>query len=424
MKTKITTLLIITAMAMMVVLFQSCGTDSGPEDLNIESMTVGGMDLNSAQSPEDVPSDATIEVTFSSNVKAATATSANITLVQDYNDEQIPLDISVSGATITITPQDNLGSGALYQLTLTSGLLNEDDQPLANTTRSFTTAGTFSPPGIVAHWTFENSPNDVANKSFVGKYDASAEVDITYNDSRNADAGKAATFNGNTSIIEYENVGDLVETDAFTLSFWVKTDSQGHVNGNGDPAGHFVMGMGAFFGFQFEIDAGYNWLKIPNWIELSNGEDRGAGDLFWNGDGKTRNNDGWQGTTFNDEEDIPGLAKDQWMHVTFVFDGPNKTRSMYVNGELRIKHDFSLWPEDATERLVTGMTFGGAEPEVYPDLAFGFLQSRRGNLWDGEPWGGYDFPTANHFKGQLDDVKIYHKALTETEIQLMYDSES
>jgi hypothetical protein len=70
------------------------------------------------------------------------------------------------------------------------------------------------------------------------------------------------------------------------------------------------------------------------------------------------------------------------------------------------------------------MTYAGQEPDVVNDLAFGFIQSREGTMWDAEPWGGYDFETANHFKGQLDDVKIYHKALTETEIQLMYDSES
>ena len=186
-------------MVMIAVLFQACGTDSGPEDLNIDSMTVGGMDLNSAQSPEDVPADASIEVTFSSNVQTATATEANISLIQDYNDEQIPLDITVNGATLTIAPQENLGSGALYQLTLTSGLLNEDDQPLANTSRSFTTEGTFAPSGMIANWTFEDSPDDVT-----GTYTASAEVDMTYTESRNEAAGMAATFNGNTSILEFQ----------------------------------------------------------------------------------------------------------------------------------------------------------------------------------------------------------------------------
>jgi hypothetical protein len=62
-------------------------------------------------------------------------------------------------------------------------------------------------------------------------------------------------------------------------------------------------------------------------------------------------------------------------------------------------------------------------PDVNNDLAFGFIQSRAGSMWANEPWGGYTFPGANHFKGQLDDIRIYHKTLSPVEIQLMYDSE-
>lgn len=419
MKTKLTTLLIITAM--MAVLFQSCGTDSGPKDLNIESMTVGGMDLNSAQSPEDVPSDASIEVTFSSNVQAATATEANISLIQDYNGEDIPLNISASGATVTITPQSNLGSGALYQLTLTSGLLNEDDQPLANTSRSFTTAGTFSPPGIVAHWTFEESPDDVT-----GNYPASAEVDMTYAESRNDEAGMAATFNGNTSIIEVPGADALINTDDFTISFWMKTNSEGHVNENGDPTGHFVMGLGAFNGIQFEVFSNYEGAKFAIQYELADGSSA-AEDMWFPSNATDANSGGWQGWDFArsiSPEEMVDYLKDNWIHVTYTYDSMEKKGSLYYNSELMKSFDFDLWPDDAPKQSVVGLTYAGQQPDVVNDLAFGFIHSRAGTMWDNEPWGGYDFATSQHFKGQLDDVKFYHKVLTETEIQLMYDSES
>lgn len=409
------------AMAMMVFMFQACGgDDNGPVELNIVSMTVDGADLNGAVSPSDIATDASIVITFNSDIKAETATSSNITLIQDYDDSNIELTITVDGPMLTVKSASILGSGTLYNFAISMGLLNTDDQPLASTNRTFTTDGTFSPSGMIANWTFEDTSEDI-----VGSYDpaASAVVDITYSASRNTEAGKAATFNGNTSIIEIPNGDQLVDTDEFTLSIWVKTNSAGHVNENDDPTGHFVLGLAAFYGLQLEIGGGYDFLKMPNWIALSDGSTRGGGDLFWNGDGKTRDNDGWQGTTFNDVEDLTTIAKDKWMQVVFVFNGPEKTRSMYVNGELRITHDFSLWPEEATERLVTGMAYGGVEPETYPELAFGFVQSRAGTLWDDQPWGGYDFTTSQHFKGQLDDIKIYHKVLTATEIQLMYASE-
>ncbi|MFA6951123.1 MAG: hypothetical protein WCQ70_10605, partial [Lentimicrobiaceae bacterium] len=75
------------------------------------------------------------------------------------------------------------------------------------------------------------------------------------------------------------------------------------------------------------------------------------------------------------------------------------------------------------QKRATGLHYRGVEPDVYNDLAFGFVQSRRGTMWDNEPWGGYDQPTANHFKGLLDDVRAFNIALSDEEITLMYNSE-
>jgi hypothetical protein len=79
--------------------------------------------------------------------------------------------------------------------------------------------------------------------------------------------------------------------------------------------------------------------------------------------------------------------------------------------------DFNLWPDGDAKKGVTGLKYGGVAPEVVNELAFGFVQSRAGTLWDTETWGGYDFTTSNHFKGQLDDVKVWHKSLTAQEGQ-------
>jgi hypothetical protein len=95
---------------------------------------------------------------------------------------------------------------------------------------------------------------------------------------------------------------------------------------------------------------------------------------------------------------------------------------MYINGEKMKAFDFDLWPDGDAKRGVVGMMYGGVAPEVVNELAFGFIQSRAGTLWDTEPWGGYDIPTANHFGGLLDDVRIFNKVLSEDEISLMYSS--
>lgn len=401
---------------------QSCNNDSGPTDLNIETMTISGVDLNGATSPDDVPTNAEIIITFNSDINAATATASNITLIQDYNSDNIELSINVEGPMLTVTPVTTLGNGALYRFQISAGLLNDDDQPLAQTSRTFTTEGTFSPPGMIAHFTFENVPDDV-----VGSYDppTSAVVDITYTDSRNSDAGLAATFNGNTSIIEIPNGDMLMDTEDFTMSFWVKTNSDGHVDANGNPAGQFVMGLGAFFGFQYEIFGGYDGSKFAFQYEFGDGT-TGAEDMWFPSEATDATNGGWQGWDFAKSltvEQMQAYLKDTWTHVTYVYDSADKKGSLYFNGEIMKSFDFDLWPDEDIKQTTVGLQYAGAEPDVVNELALGFIHSRAGSMWDAEPWGGYDFATANHFKGQLDDIKIYHKVLSATEIQLMYSSE-
>ncbi len=416
MKTTRTTLNLLMVLVLSTGLFFSCGKDDGPKDLNLVSMLAGDIDLNGATSPENVPVNPTITVTFNTSINAATATSANIKLTQDYDNADIALNIAVDGAVLTITPQAALGTGTLYELSLGSGLLNSDDQPLANTSRTFKTVGTFSPSGLVAHYTFEDNANDV-----VGNFDpaASAIVDITYTASRNAAAGKAAEFNGTTSIIEIPNGDQLITSESLTLSFWVKTNSADKTSG------HFVMGLGAFYGLQYEIFGGYDGAKFAVRYEFED-ETTGAEDMWFPSGATDNTNGGWQGWDFAKsltQEEMIALLRDNWLHVTLTYDGAEKKGTLYYNGEKMKSFDFDLWPEGDAKRTVTGVTYAGVAPEVVNEFALGFIHSRAGTMWDAEPWGGYDFATANHFKGQLDDIKFWHKALTAEEVRLMFESE-
>ena len=50
-----------------------------------------------------------------------------------------------------------------YIVQISANLFNLDEQSLTATTRTFTTMGTFIPPGIIAHYTFEGIPDDIQN---------------------------------------------------------------------------------------------------------------------------------------------------------------------------------------------------------------------------------------------------------------------
>ena len=423
MNTKLNNSRYVITFAMLLMLLQACdNNNSEPANLNIETMTVNGEDLNGIKSPENISTNPEIVVTFNSDIKPETATESNIKLIQDYNEEEIEIEISVLGPTLTVVPKISLGNGILYRFQISANLLNLDEQSLTATTRTFTTMGTFSPPGIIAHYTFEGIPDDIQND-----FDplVTGVIDIDYTRSRNENAGLAATFNGTTSIIEIPNGDLLMNSNDFTICFWVKTDSEGHLDASGNPKGHFVMGLGAFFGFQYEIFSGYDGSKFAIQYKLADGS-TASDDMWFPYDAQDATNGGWQGWDFAKSlsiEQMQGYLKDTWTHITFVHHSDSKKSSLYFNGELMKSYDFNLWPDDDPKKTVTGLKYGGSTPDVVNELALGFIHSRSGIMWDTEPWGDYERPTSNHFRGQLDDIKIYHKPLTPTEIQLIYSSE-
>jgi hypothetical protein len=403
------------AIALIIGVVGCKDDDDEKVTFTLSTLKSGTIDMNGATPPNNIPVEPTIIATFSKDVKASTANTTNIKLVRDYDNTAIDLTITVSGATVTIVPTESIGNGALFMLTMI-GLQSTDDQTLANITRSFTTEGTFVPAGQIAHWAFEENANDG-----IGAWSppASGIVDITYVASRNAAAGKAASFNGTTSIIEIPNGDLLIDTDDFTISFWVKTNSADKTTG------HFVMGLGAFYGIQFEIFGAYDGAKFA--ISYEAGDGTTVFEDMWFPSLATDNTTGgWQGWDFAKSltaDEMMAKLKDTWLQVVYTYNGASKKGTLYYNGEKMKSLDFNLWPDGDIKQTIVGLKYGGVEPDVVNELAFGFVHSRAGTLWDTEPWGNYDNPDANHFKGLLDDVRFFHKPLTAQEINLMYQSE-
>jgi hypothetical protein len=401
----------------------SCKKDEDPVTFSLKTLVTqlsgGSIDMNGQTSPTNIPTNPTIVATFSVNVSASSVNATTVTIVNTLDNSQVDLTLTVAGAQITIVPVAALGTGTPYQLKF-NGIKSSDNQTISNLTRTFTTQGPFAPTGAIAYWNFEGTANDQ-----IGTFNPSASgiVDVTYVSSYNALAGQCAAFNGTTSIIEIPNGDQLTNTTNFAVAFWVKTNSTGHVDAGGNPKGHFVFGLGAFYGFQFEIPGDYKSCKLAAQYELADGT-TAAEDTWFNGDGKTGANGGWQGWTYCKDltasGGVDGLIKDKWAFIVCMYDGAAKVGTMYINGEKMKAFDFNLWPAGDVKTGVKGMKYGGKTPDVVNELAFGFIQSRAGTMWATEPWGGYQYPTANHFGGWLDEVRIYHRTLTETEITAMY----
>ncbi|HYW97315.1 MAG TPA: Ig-like domain-containing protein [Bacteroidales bacterium] len=396
-------------LAVLLIVPSGCKKDENPAPPKISTLMADDMDLNGATPPTNVSTTPVIKATFNVAIDPATANSGSITMTQDYDNADIPLVVTVSGKEITITPQQELGMGALYKLNFSADVMSTDGLAVEAFSRSFTTMGTFAPSGAIAYWNFENNADDQ-----VGNFNpmANGVIDITYAASHNDASGMAAQFNGNTSLIEIPNGDQLMNNGDFALSFWVMADSTQH--------GQFTMGLAGWNGFQFEIAGDYGSCKLAAQYAYADGTS-GSEDLWFPGTGLTP--DSWQGWTFQKDltnsGGVKALLADKWANIVCVYNSATKVGTMYINGEKMKAQDFNLWPEGDIKTTVTGLKYAGNPGNNI--LAFGFIQAPVDpSITDA--WADYNNPDNNHFKGMLDDVSVYHKVLTEKEIQLMYNS--
>jgi hypothetical protein len=406
MKRKHVFLNLLFATLLIAVVVQSCKKD--PEPLTLSSLAAGTIDLNGATSPANVPVMPTITATFNVPVDPATVTPATITMIQDYDDAPIELDLNLDNKVITITPTADLATGTLYQLDFT-GLKSTDGLALTSVQRTFTTEGAFSPAGAIAHFTFEDNSNDI-----VGAYDPLTAdiIDITYTASRNAAAGKAATFNGTTSIIEVPNGDDLMNT-TFSMAYWIKTNSAGKTTP------HFVMGLAAWYGFYVEMFGAYDGAQIKMQFQQAN-QTVSSDDAMWFPALADVSFSGWTYAKSLTIAEMKALLQDAWLHVVFTFDGPTKVATLYYNGMKMKSFDFNLYPTGHALKGAIGPKYAGSA--VGNNLALGFIQGRN-NRFVADGWADYADPANNHFKGQLDDIRFWHKTITASEALLMYNSE-
>lgn len=415
-----------------LVWLAGCSDDDGPAALELVSITATGadvesgedvtVDLNGATAAAGVPTTVVITLTFSRELDAATVSSSSISITQDGTD--VSATVSATGETVTVTP-DELVRGTSYSLSLGEAIAASDGGVFTAASRTFTTGGRAPvvPPNSasqIVYWNFNGDANDQA-----GSNNPSAEIDVTYTDDRFGQTESAVYFDGETSIIEYPNGSSLMNAEDFTISFWIKTDSEGHVNADGNPTGMFVFGLGAFFGIQYEIFGNLDGSKFA----ISYANDAGetfSEDMWFPSEATDNTNGGWQGWSFAKSltvEQMQAIIKDTWYHVIYTFDSGTRTGTLYFNGELMKSFDYNLWPEDSNKATGKELKYRGAEPDVLDEFALGFIHSRGGTMWDAEPWGGYDFTTANHFKGWLDDFRIFHASFSADDADELYKAE-
>lgn len=394
--------------------FISCDDDDEVEIFRIMTINAGDININTSSKVINVPINPTLVAEFSHNVNPTTITDSSVLLVRRYDNGEIPLNLSVSGKTVTITTKTELKQGTQYDIVFKNSIYSQGGLKLTYTSRGFTTEGTYSPDGLISYFAFEGTAKDS-----LGTHDPSASdvSNITYIKSKNDRSGLSASFNGSTSIIEIPNGDDYLSQNSFATSFWIKADPE--------QKGHYVLGLAGSYGFYFQISANWDSVSMTTRYRLANGETIAVENIY-NGTGKTKDNGGFQGWTVNKDVTNSGgvgttFFKDLWAHVVFAFDADTKESSIYINGELVKQQDFDLWPDGAPERTITGVTYAGnAAPGN--ELVLGFIQGRD-NKTVTDPSADFSDPSNKQYKGLMDDVKLFSNGLDKDIVRQLYISE-
>jgi hypothetical protein len=420
------------ALGLFAITFSSCkkSTPTAPTSLTLSDLKSGSTDLNGATSATGVDPTADIVATFSTAVDASTATSSNITFVNatEANDASLTYSIAVSGSTITIS-HSTLGNGNEYSLTFGNGLKASNGQAITTTTRTFTVVGAFAPSGAVAYWNFDGNANDGSGNNEDGTATA-----ITYVSARNSTAGQAAAFNGTTSIFEAPNGDALLNSPAFSISMWTNFDTVGHLDSAGNSYNdYWGMGIGFFNGMEWQIHSNFT-MNFQFHITSSSDTfpDGGTVNVYCAFDGTDNTMSGtFPGIVHRANLTQTGgpdaLLNNKWANVVFTFDASTGLIFVYINGVIMEEDNLNLWPivpGYSLEHDVTGLQVDPQATGIGPDFALGFATDRSSTFWQSysTEFGFYASPYSFHYQGLMDDVRIYHKALTGNEVALMYSS--
>jgi hypothetical protein len=239
---------------------------------------------------------------------------------------------------------------------------------------------------------------------------------LTFGEDRFGKAESAGEFNGTTTIVEIPNGHQYMKDNNLTLSFWIKSNST--------KDGQFVMGLAGWKGFYFDIASDWSSVKLATQYNLTGGQSDSE-DILFAGTGETKDNGGWQGYTFQ-KEVVGGVGdtylKDKWVHIVCTYDAATRLSTMYFNGEKVMQTDFNLWPQDSPKVNTMGVIYDGNITGGGNTLALGFIQGSINRVIL-EAWADPADLYSNHFKGLMDDLRIFKVALTEAEVAKLHNDE-
>jgi len=224
--------------------------------------------------------------------------------------------------------------------------------------------------GLMAHYSFDDcSANDSSTNNNHGKVNGNLScIAGAFN--------KALQFDG-ASYINVPNSASLNPVKQFTMSFWVRIDAPPPLRPQGwGIASIFYKGytdFGCYLGRQYSFWLASNSNGVVNSnFEMSGDNDCSVDDQTW-------------AQTYTGSKNVAKVG--QWQHVVGVFDRVKHRAKIYINGKLRI-----------------------SEVDGYSTF----------NNTDNDLLIGYGAEGYSYFQGALDEIRLYNRALSSTEVSALY----
>lgn len=405
-----------------LILFVSCDEDDGGgdgnSDLEVTSITaagtnpetgepVSGIDLYGATSAENVPTDAVISITFDDDIDQNDADDA-ITVSGDGHE---PEDSVVSSEnSVTVYFEEDLHPSTTYTLEIDGslsgflgGLLNDD------VTVTFSTGGrpAVTVPQEEALQFYMDFDGELMDET--GNYEVGYEEIEGYMEDRFGFAESAAHLDGNGDIIEIADSDSLL-SESITISFWMLVDAAdtNKVNHN-----FGIMGAAVERGFFIEMGgpADASWIKPTTNHVNSVGTYGTAWSDAINGGGNTN-----EVVTTAYEGNVSSLFDDKWTQMVITYDASTSIKTVYIDGEIVRQENFTN-QDPMLEELA--FNTNGVEEAIDTDFAIGYYATRDNEATE---WANYEGDTRT-FSGLIDDVRIWDVALSQAEVEELFQAE-
>ncbi|QMW04033.1 LamG domain-containing protein [Spirosoma foliorum] len=237
-----------------------------------------------------------------------------------------------------------------------------------------------APTNLVLYMKMDGNTKDASGKGFDGSLKAGASIwgagtPTLTKDRYGVDNKAYHFFKGGNIEVPYNTA--LNPSKEITVSLWARMDSSN--------ANNYMLGLNRWNGYKFNIQqANYAFFTIKT------------------------------GTGIIDHDNAdPTLDLNKWYHITVTYKAGNM--NFYLNGTL-VKN----WPNLTGDPVAVKSTINLAIGQDLPTSLYKFDEASQKDDADGNnfygPWGGY-------FRGDLDEVRIYNVALSDTQVKSIYTAE-